>query len=138
MNDPKEKKRMDDFDWVNALSQCSLSTVFEKLKMEVDADVKSRNALRKIDASFGAQYGFAMVDGMGSFKVILNSNRTREVVTFDLKEKSISVSDSNGLLFEATLTLNNDGECRVKIKGEERELWHVRRMALEHLFFGIY
>jgi hypothetical protein len=36
---------------------------------------------------------------------------------------------------KATLTLNDMGECRLKINGQEREFWQFRRTALEDLFF---
>lgn len=36
----------------------------------------------------------------------------------------------------ATITLNNEGRCMLKVDGEELEPWNVRRMALEDLFFG--
>jgi hypothetical protein len=38
--------------------------------------------------------------------------------------------------FTGALTLNNNGECRLRVKDEELEQWQVRRMALEELFFG--
>ena len=135
-----ENKNMDDFDWVKALSSCSLSIVFERLRQDVENDVKTRNELRVKDLrADGFGYEFSFTGGSYSFKVILDSNQKREVVTFKLGDKSISATDSQGdLLFDATLTLNDEGECRLKIEGEEHDLWHVRRMALEHIFFGIY
>jgi hypothetical protein len=32
-------------------------------------------------------------------------------------------------------TINDEGKCRLKVGGIEREFWQVRRMALEALFF---
>jgi len=46
------------------------------------------------------------------------------------------VNDKDGKkILEATLTLNDSGECRVKIGGQEYELWQMRKKALENLFF---
>lgn len=140
----EEKKIMGNFEWVHARSACSLVTVFEKLKLQVEADVETRNSLRRPEPAYGGQqpgfaYKFEVVGSAGNFKVILNSNTQAEAVTFKRGDKFIWVTDTNGdKMFEAFLTLSDDGECRVKINGQERELWHMRRMALEHLFFGIY
>jgi hypothetical protein len=126
---------MSNFDWVRELSSCSLPPIFEKLKLEVEEDIKTRMALRRE----GDAYGFEMARTVDAFTVYLNSNHRREAVKFTLKEKCIEVSDSSGdQMFEATLTLNDEGECRVKIDGQERELWHMRRLALEGLFFDFY
>ncbi len=38
--------------------------------------------------------------------------------------------------FSVTLTLNNEGRCKLRVDGaEELEQWQVRRIALEKLFF---
>lgn len=130
-----KEQDMSNFDWVKELSSCSLPAVFERLKLEVETDMNARMALRRE----GDAYGFEMSRTADAFTVFLNSNQRREAVKFTLKAKSIVVSDSSGdEMFEATLTLNDEGECRVKINGQERELWYMRRMALENLFFGIY
>jgi len=38
-------------------------------------------------------------------------------------------------MFEVTLSFNDQGECQLKVNGEERDYWQVRRMALEELMF---
>ncbi len=90
---------MGKFDWVKELSSCSLPSIFEKLKLEVEADMNTRMALRRE----GDAYGFEMTKTADAFVVYLNSNHRREAVKFSLKGKSIEVSDSSGdLMFEAT------------------------------------
>jgi len=60
-------------------------------------------------------------------------------VNFNLTEHSIVISDQDGnTIFEAVATLNDEGECRLKVTGQEKELWQVRKMALEELFFKKY
>jgi hypothetical protein len=44
------------------------------------------------------------------------------------------VSDGGNLTFEATVTLNDEGRCVAKVDDQERELWQLRKMALEKLF----
>lgn len=125
----------DTFDWVKERASCSLGIVFEKLKLELEEDVKTRNALRPENAP----YSFATLQNGDKFLVLLNSNQVRRAVKFVLGTTVISVLDNeNEPMFEATLTLNDTGQCRAKIKGEEREFWQLRRSALEDLFFGFY
>jgi hypothetical protein len=38
-------------------------------------------------------------------------------------------------MFDTTATFGDEGEGRLKVKGQERGLWQVRRMALEELLF---
>jgi len=33
------------------------------------------------------------------------------------------------------MALNDDGECRLRVKTKQVEFWQFRRMALESLFF---
>lgn len=37
--------------------------------------------------------------------------------------------------FVATLTLNDAGECRLSVEGEQLDRWQFLRRALEPLFF---
>jgi hypothetical protein len=46
--------------------------------------------------------------------------------------------DTGKKMFEVTLTLSDEGECRLNVNEKERELWQVRRMALEELLFRGY
>ena len=40
--------------------------------------------------------------------------------------------------FAVTLTFNDEGDCRLHVDERERDLWQVRRMALEELLFQGY
>jgi hypothetical protein len=63
----------------------------------------------------------------------------RHCVYFKLENNNISVRDEEHvLLFEATVGLNDVGECKPKINGQEREVWQMRRMSLEKLFFEVF
>jgi hypothetical protein len=125
---------MTDFDWVTERHRCSPLAVFESLKIELQSDVKARNAVRGEDRYYGFESTVVQGD---SIVVIRNGNNISDSVTFSLEDGKIVVYDRKRTpLLEATLTLNNKGECRLKIKGEECELWHLRKMALEELFFG--
>jgi hypothetical protein len=57
-------------------------------------------------------------------------------VSFYLTDNAIEVRDNiSGKKFDVTPTLSDDGNCRVMVNGRECELWHVRKRALEELFF---
>jgi hypothetical protein len=120
-----------DFDWVTALSACSASQIFETLKLQVKSDMETRKALQP---SADRHYEFATHER--NFSISLDHNESFHVVTFSLEKKGIVVKDENEVMFSATPTLNNAGECRLKIDGQARTLWQVRMMALENLLFG--
>ena len=129
---------MDDlsaFNWVGARFECSPAKVFEQMRLEVEHDIDARNAQLGTDA----EYNFGMVVAGDKFVVVVKA-RTGSVshrsVTFSRQEAGISVQDNNNKLkVAATLTLNDRGECRLKVDNQEREFWQFRRMALEGLLF---
>ncbi len=121
---------MESFDWVTARAQCFPATVFEQLRLQVEEDVKTRNRLLA-----DPHDAFAVVDNGNKFSVIVLGNPLRKV-TFSLANENISVQRKGTVICEATLTLNDEGECKVKINGQERELWQLRKAVLEDLFFG--
>ncbi len=122
-----------DFDWVKVRSECTPAKVFQRLKLEVKADVDSRNATRPL----GVMWAFNTTPAEDSITVFLSGARSPGSVIFEQTELGISVRDgSDKIIFEATLTLNNYGECRLRINDGEYEMWQVRKMALEDLFFN--
>jgi hypothetical protein len=129
VNDKVEK------DWVTARSLCSLPNVFRELRLQIEEDVKTRNALRPKNSP----YEFTVAEDGDRFTVHLEAGEVRMSVTFSLAEHAILVRDSQGKdAFDVTLTFNDEGECRLNVQDKERELWQVRRMALEELLFRSY
>jgi hypothetical protein len=124
------------FDWVTALSECSLSVVFEELRQQVKGDVDKAQSQRPKQA----HYGFRFVStSTKSFSVLVEGNKIRGTIWFENTGKEISVRGENDFpKLSATVTLNKDRECRIRIDGQEYELWQMRRMALETLFFYDY
>lgn len=120
------------FEWVKARSECCPAKVFQQLRLGVEADIKARMSTLSDEAN----YGFTATSSPGSITAHIQGNRLRRSVTFDETDDGISVRDeSDKVMFRATLTLNNEGECRLKVSGQEYELWQFRKMALEHLLF---
>ena len=128
----KVEKDMSKFDWVTARSACSLPKVFKELMLQVEEDVKTRNALRPANSP----YEFSVTEDGADFAVHLDAKDVRRSVTFSLAQHAISVRDDKGnQMFDVTPILNDKGECRLNVNGEGRDLWQVRRMALEGLLF---
>jgi hypothetical protein len=126
MNDKAEK------DWVTARSLCSLPNVFKELRLQIEEDVKTRNALRPNNSP----YEFSVTENGDEFAVVLEATDTNRSIIFSLADRAIRVRDSRGNeMFDVTLSFNDGGECRLNVQEKERELWQVRRMALEELLF---
>ena len=137
VNDKAEKVKKDvpKFDWVTERSSCSLPKVFQTLRLEIEEDVKTRNVLRPKNSP----YEFLVKEDVGNFTVLLESEDVHRSVIFSLAEHAIVVRDEkSNPMFEVSLTFNDEGECRLKVNGEERESWQVRRMAMEDLLFRGY
>ncbi len=122
-------------DWVNKRFRCSLPNVFKDLTLQIEEDVKIRNGLRPANSP----YEFSAMAHGDDFTVVLETEAIRKAVIFTREEHAIVVRDDHGkTMFEVTLTFNDQGECRFHVNHEERELWQVRRMALEGLLFQDY
>jgi hypothetical protein len=129
VNDKAEK------DWVRARSLCSLPNIFKVLRLQVEEDVKVRNALRPNNSP----YEFSVTENGDEFTVLLEAPDVRRSVIFSLAGHAIGVRDSRGKeMFDVTLNFSDEGVCRVNVQEKERELWQVRRMALEELLFRGY
>ena len=129
-------KPSSDFDWVTVRYSCSPAAVFQKVRLEVEEDVRKRNEQCPKDRG----YEFSVVIGHSAtaFTVLVSGDSIdQKVVKFSLTRRGITVhkDGSSKPNIEASLTLNNDGECRLKIDDSEYDFWQFRRMALEELFF---
>ena len=128
----KIERDVSKFDWVTERSSCSLPKVFKELRLQVEADVKTRNALRPNNSP----YELSVAENGDDFTVLLEAKDAHRSVIFSLAEHAIVVKDDKGnQMLEVTLTFNDEGKCRLHVNKEERELWQVRRLTLEKLFF---
>jgi hypothetical protein len=133
---PQDKKP-DNFDWVSARFKCSVGSIFEQLKLLITQDVELRNKLR---IKKNEEPWFKVVGTDRSFSVIAEHAELaiHQTVTFSLNGQDIVVASVDGVIFRATVTLNNNGDCKPQIDGQEYDLWQLRKMALEKLFFKNY
>jgi hypothetical protein len=128
-----------EFDWVTALSKCSVNLVFDQLRSQVESDIKARNK----SLAEGSPQGFRLgINEASTFSAMLD-RPDHHTVTFSLDERRISVKEDGRLMFEVSVTLSDERRCVVRIHDPGRELWQhqvlelwqLRKMALEKLFF---
>ena len=84
-----------EFDWVTERSLCSLARVFERLGLEIQQDVDTRNAMRPAIPQFGFEYAFEMVGDEKSFTVHLHAYKVHKSVSFMLADGRIEVQDAD-------------------------------------------
>jgi hypothetical protein len=65
----KVEKDTSKFDWVTERSSCALPKVFKVLRLQVDEDLKTRNALRPDNSP----YKFSMADNGGAFSALMEA-----------------------------------------------------------------
>jgi hypothetical protein len=129
-NQPEKDKSK--FNWVAERSSCSLPKVFQALRLQVEEDVKTRNALRPKNSP----YEFSVKETGSDFTVFYEAKDVSRSVIFSLAEHGILVrGDKGNEMFEVGLTFTDQGECKLIVNKEPREFWQVRRMALEELLF---
>jgi hypothetical protein len=123
---------MSDFEWVKARAACSVVQMFERLKLEIQQDIKDRNDLRPENERY---YGFKFVAAKDSFAVVRQGNQISGNTAFFCYADRIEIVRDEKPLFTAKVRLNDDGECVFDINGAEKHSWHLRNMALASLFF---
>jgi hypothetical protein len=123
------------FNWVKARSDCSLVHVFKQLKLDVEEDCKTFNAIYQLNLS--SSFRVISSDSGDIFGVCSGEHGRREVRFFLEKHRIAVRNERTQKEFAITLTLNDEGLCKLKIGEEEPELeqWQVRRRALEALLF---
>jgi hypothetical protein len=124
-----------EFSWVMARYACSPFEVYKQLQMGCERDVSERDETRRPPPK--DPFIFKIASSGDSFLVWLEGDRISSSVEFRWTEKGISVRDNNKKPFlEATLTLNDEGECRLKVGTDSLTCWQFRRRSLEDLFFN--
>jgi hypothetical protein len=132
MDEEAKKKEEPKFDWVTERCHCSVPNVFKELLLQVEKDVETRNALRPNNSP----YEFTVEKNGDDFTVILTAKDVQKSVIFSRAEHAILVLDGDRkAMFEVTLAFNDEGVCKLRVNQQDRELWQVRRMALEELMF---
>ena len=126
-----------DFDWVTERHLCSPSAIITKLRMQIETDIEKRKEL--LTPAERARLAFSLRDEDRLFVVqVEGQNNLYRGVRFGLTYTGITVHDvvTGRQLYEATSTLSDDGECRLRIGEKEYDLWQFRKLALQDIFFG--
>lgn len=126
----------EDFDWVAARAAHSTALVFQKLRLQVEADVNKRNEIRTTNER--EKYQFRFVSENGTFSVFAEGQlEDHEIgVSFRRTQTGIDVCALSGkVLLSGAVTLSNEGECRIKVEQTEYAFWQFRKLALEDVFF---
>jgi hypothetical protein len=123
-----------EFSWVKARAECAVVEVLKALQRGAQQDVSERNEL--LDTT--AQVRFKIEMNSDSFSVLRIGNRVSASVKFTPTKTGIRAMNGTKLVLEGDLTLNDEGQCRLRVNGDEHEVefWQFRRRALEDLFFG--
>lgn len=127
-----------DFDWVKAIADCHPFHVLQQLRVGVEADVKSRNETLTEYQRNDRRIGFRVESSNDPnlFFVQRNGANVMSALRFSCDDSKITVGDErNQPILAATLTLNDEKLCRLKVDGVEIEHWQFRRRALHALFF---
>jgi hypothetical protein len=122
-----------DLDWVTRRAKCSAEFMFGVLRRHAQENILRRNALT---GPHEAAERFMFEEHEGRFAVYEpTTSGSRKAVDFRLEGDAIHVQSSTGHVFEATLTLDNNGRCKFKVGQDELDSWQVLKLGLESLFF---
>jgi hypothetical protein len=121
-----------EFDWVGARAACSVDSAFQWLCLKAQGDLEQRNAQLGL-----AVYKFESQYDQGDLIVFRKTPKTHQVYRFHATENGVAFIDdiAKRTILQSTLTLCDDGQCRLKIADRECEFWQFRRRALESCFF---
>ena len=121
-----------DFDWVTARASCSGFHFFQKLKDGIRGDVRAINDIRS-----GTGVGFTL-DAEGDHLLVLREGKeTDDSIRFMWSGNVMCViNGADATILEGSLTLNDEGQCRMKVGEKELTFWQFRKRALENLFFN--
>ncbi len=105
--------------------------VFELLHLEAKRNVETFNAA----SPQHEQWDFAASNNV--FSVVQRQFSGFVGMRFTLVQDEIAIEGEGvSLRMIATLTLNDEGDCRLRVNDETLDRWQVLRRALEPLFFS--
>lgn len=129
MNDKREST----WDWVTARANCSAAVMFEQLRQMAEANIGARNKQRG-DARFHFMESEDS-DVRGVLFTVLDT-KTMHRAIFRLEDHAIRISGRDDTSpMAVTLTLTNEGECKLLVGDRVLEPWQLLREVLEPLLF---
>jgi hypothetical protein len=132
-----------DLDWVTARAECTIRSMFKRLRREIEVDVTMRNKqLNQSQKASGAN--FSVKDEDDEAFAVLDDGLGRSV-SFMIIGSGIKAIAVGQVAIEATIGMNDSGRCMLRVpKGDnsgkitghcEIETWQFRKKTLESLFF---
>lgn len=123
-----------ELNWTKLRAECSASVMFKNLQLGIENDIATFNSIPMRDPHEGFS---SSLTPDGSVFIVTRRERVGPRVVFFIKGDEIEIRDeASSKTYIASVTLNDEGRCKLKIEDRELELWQVRRLALESLFFG--
>lgn len=124
-----------EFDWVKARGECSLREMFERLRSVAERNIAAR---KKLDGWPAME--ITLSDGVSGdqFSVFSSgSELDSEGVRFYLRLDCIEVAPHGAATapVKARVALTRQGECKLKVGGEELYPWQLLQMTLEPVLF---
>lgn len=124
--------KCDEFDWVPVRRECSAYEMLQRLNLLAKRDVEAMAVTRGERVWNPA----SMYPLGNSFVVSFDDGRRRASATIQLNGNAIEAERGSDPKLSATLTLNDDGECRLLVDGAELRPWQFLKRVLEPVFFG--
>jgi hypothetical protein len=121
--------------WVKLRHDCSPLEVFLALKEGANEDSNTRNELKGKDDPVRFRVA---ARNKHAFEVYRESGDDYTLVRVSWDRSGITVHDrQDKVIDKATLTLTDEGECKLKLasNGDELTGWQFRKRFLESLFF---
>lgn len=120
------------WDWVTARVECSERKFFERLYLGAQGNIKKR---MELIPPTGARKSFKCESSDQMFSVFSEA-ADGPTVRFRLEVERIHIESARGdINFNGTVTLDNQGRCRLRVGSEELDEWQVLKRALEKLLF---
>lgn len=126
------EEKPSNWDWVTAREKCSIVKMFELLGLEASSNVEVMNSLL---ADRGSNL-WEFVTTNAAFSVSRREFTGLVGVRFALRGNQIH-AEGQGVKVSlmASLTLNDEGECRLLVGAEQLDRWQFLRRSLEPLLF---
>lgn len=124
--------------WVKALSECSVASVFSALHRGAEEDVADANEMRAAQfPGYPVQKFAVTANSAGNVFSVFEEGNAATAIRFHRESERVLIRASERE-YAVTLTLNDAGECKLRIDGggEQLEPWQVRRRVLEALLFA--
>lgn len=125
--------------WVKLRHECSPFDMFTRLRHGAEQDINTLESLRK-DKAPAAEFKIIAEHNFFTIKRYITGKYAdrNPWVQFSWDDSGITVKEDSGKVTKAIVTLNDDGNCRLKLEsGEELNCWQFRKHFLEDLFFNL-